>query len=268
MSGGQQPGSRDTDRHTDAQGRPADSAGQAWAGKSIPSHGFAGDTGEADAVLGEALAANHARPSPETEAALLARVAAVRWLAPVVAVATEVDQSGEHAVDTRSDMAAVILTAPDGTRALPMFTSLAELARWDASARPVPVGASAAAQVAIGEECQTLLVDVASDHATVLRPSMVWALAQERPWQPAHLDAQVASAVAGAVADEESVMSHEVCAGMPTDAGVLRIVLRLAPGLERDDVAAIATRIGERIATDGETRARIDSLTFALEAAT
>jgi hypothetical protein len=33
-------------------------------------------------------------------------------------------------------------------------------------------------------------------------------------------------------------------------------------------VSEVATRIGERIATDGETRARIDSLTFALEAAT
>ena len=32
-------------------------------------------------------------------------------------------------------------------------------------------------------------------------------------------------------------------------------------------VGAVATRIGERIATAGETRARIDALTFALEAA-
>ena len=35
--------------HHDEQGRPADSAGQAWEGKSIPSHGFSGDTGAADA---------------------------------------------------------------------------------------------------------------------------------------------------------------------------------------------------------------------------
>ncbi|MDN5789997.1 MAG: SseB family protein [Micrococcales bacterium] len=268
MSGRQQPGSRGIDRHTDGQGRPADSAGQAWAGKSIPSHGFAGDTGEADAVLEETLVTNHERPSAESEVALLSRVAAVRWLVPVVALATEVEQSGDHAVDTRSDMAAVILTTPDGTRALPMFTSLAELARWDASARPVPVGASAAARAAIGEECQTLLVDVASEHATVLRPSMVWALAQGRPWQPAHLDPQVARAVTEAVAHEEAVVGHEVTEGLPLGAGVLRVVLRLTPGLERDDVAAVATRIGERIAADGETRARIDALTFALEAAT
>jgi len=47
----------------------------------------------------------------------------------------------------------------------------------------------------------------------------------------------------------------------------LRVVLTLEPGLDADLVSAIATRIGERIATDGETRARIDALTFALEAA-
>ena len=34
-----------------------------------------------------------------------------------------------------------------------------------------------------------------------------------------------------------------------------------------EQAGAIATRIGERVATDGETRARIDGLTFALEAA-
>jgi hypothetical protein len=246
---------------------PADSAGQPWAGKSIPSPGFADDTGNADPELLAALTAAQEHPDPHTEAALLARVAAARWLVPVVAVAGEVDHSGPHAVETRSDMAAVTLTSPDGARALPVFTSLESLAAWDAQARPVPVTASAAAQAAISEECQVLVVDVASDHATVLRPSMLWALAQQRPWQPSHLDDQVAAAVRSAVATEPEVVGHRIEAGEPPGAGVLRIVLALRPGLGADEVGAIATRIGERIATDGETRARIDALTFALEAA-
>ena len=246
---------------------PTDSAGQAWAGKSIPSHGFAGDTGGADPALVAALTAAQEHPDPETEAELLSRVAAARWLVPVVAVADEVDASGAHVVETRSDMAAVTLTSPDGSRALPVFTSLESLAAWDAHARPVPVTASAAAQAAISEECHVLVVDVASPHATVLRPSMLWALAQQRPWLPSHLDDHVAAAVSAAVADEPEVAGHRVEAGEPAGAGVLRIVLALRPGLDADEVGAIATRIGERIATDGETRARIDALTFALEAA-
>src|SRR3954469_13146919 len=148
--------------HHDEEGRPADSAGQAWAGKSIPSHGYAGDTGVADAALVEALAALRDSPGEDTELAVMAYAARARWLVPVVAVAAEVDDSGPHTVDTRSDMAAVTLTSPDGSRALPMFTSLESLAAWDPSARPVPVRAAAAAQAAISEECQVLVVDVAS----------------------------------------------------------------------------------------------------------
>ncbi|GAB3874739.1 SseB family protein [Terrabacter terrigena] len=253
--------------HVDGQGRPADSAGQAWEGKSIPSHGFSGDDGSGDAGLLAALQAAMTTPGDDAESRLMASVAGSRWLVPVVTVATEVDESGEHAVDTRSDMAAVTLTSPDGSRALPMFTSLESLAAWDPSARPVPVRAAAAAQAAISEECHVLLVDVASPHATVLRPSMLWALAQGRPWQPSHLDGHVAAAVSRAVADEPHVTSHRLEGGEPAGAGVLRVVLVLRPGLEADDVSAIATRIGERIATDGETRARIDALTFALETA-
>jgi hypothetical protein len=253
--------------HHDGEGRPADSAGQAWAGKSIPSHGFSGDTGAADPELLAALLAVHGSPGEETERALLAHAVGARWLVPVVAVAADVDESGPHAVDTRSDMAVVTLTSPDGSRALPMFTSLESLAEWDPNARPVPVRAAAAAQAAISEECHVLVVDVASPHATVLRPSMLWALAQEREWQPSHRDAHVAAAVRSAVESEPEVSAHRLEAGEPAGAGVLRVVLALEPGLPADHVGAVATRIGERIATDGETRARIDALTFALETA-
>jgi hypothetical protein len=148
-----------------------------------------------------------------------------------------------------------------------MFTSLESLAAWDPTARPVPVRAAAAAQAAISEECQVLVVDVASSHALVLRPSMLWALAQERAWEPSHRDPHVAAAVRTAVDAEPQVSAHRVEAGEPVGAGVLRVVLALEPGLDAEQVGAIATRIGERIATDGETRARIDALTFALEAA-
>ncbi|MEO6999948.1 MAG: SseB family protein, partial [Terracoccus sp.] len=233
---------------------PADSAGQAWAGKTIPSHGFPGDTGEADAALLDALRSAHELPSPEAEQAVMEHVARVRWLVPVVAVAAEVDDSGDSGypvVETRTDMATVTLTAPDGSRALPLFTSLASLAAWDAAARPVPVRGAVAAQAAISEECSVLLVDVGSEHATVLRPSMLWALAQERGWLPSHHDAHVAAAVASALRTEPVVTAHHLEPGEPAGAGVLRVVLQLPAGLDSDAVGALATRIGERIATDG-----------------
>ncbi len=253
--------------HVDDAGRPSDSAGQAWEGKTIPSTGFEGDTGGMDPAVAAALEANRQDPSPETETELVARVAASRWLVPVVAVAAEVDTSGQHAVDTRSDMAAVTLTAPNGSRGLPMFSSIATLQEWDPEARPVPVRAAAAAQSAVTEGCDVLLVDVASEHAAVLRPSMLWALAQERAWLPAHRDEHVLRAVAMAVQDEPDVLDHRVGAGEPAGSGALRVVLVLRQGLGKEDIAAIATRVGERIATDGEARARIDALAFSLESA-
>lgn len=277
--------------HVDATGRPADSAGQAWAGKTIPSHGFSGDTGEAapglldalrDLQTGSSPGANPSAspgpnsssdpepapgPSPETERVAVGRVAAARWLVPVVAVATEVTESDGVRSDSRSDMATVTLTAPDGSRALPMFSSLAALADWDPSARPVAVPAASAAQAAISEGCDVLVVDVASAHAVVLRSSMLWALAQQREWLPSHLDPHVARAVERACDEEPAVTRHRLEAGEPAGAGVLRIVLGVRAGLGADDISAIATRVGERIASDGETRARIDALAFALESA-
>ena len=56
-------------------------------------------------------------------------------------------------------------------------------------------------------------------------------------------------------------------AGQPAGAGVLRVVLTLRAGLAAEEVQALATRVGERIATDGESRARIDALAFAIRQA-
>jgi hypothetical protein len=251
----------------DAQGRPADSAGQAWTGKTIPSHGFAGDQGGADEDLIAALSALRVERSEQAESSAMALIAGARWLVPVLAVATEVEQVDGLAHDTRSDMATVTLTSPDGQRALPAFSSLAALAEWDPSARPVAVRAAAAAQAAVSEGCEVLVVDVASAHATVLRPSMLWALAQERAWLPSHRDPHVTAAVERACRGEALVADHRLEAGEPAGAGVLRVALALVSGVPAEEVTALATRIGERIATDGGTRARIDALTFAIEAA-
>jgi hypothetical protein len=253
--------------HLDEDGRPADSAGQAWTGKTIPSHGFGGDQGDADEELVAVLRTLRSEPSEQAERAAMARVAQARWLVPVVAVATEVEHVDGLAADTRSEMATVTLTSPDGQRALPAFSSLAALAEWDPSSRPVAVRAAAAAQAAVSEGCDVLVLDVASPHATVLRPSMLWALAQERDWLPSHRDPHVEAAVARACRDEGRVTGHRLEPGEPAGAGVLRVVLALEPGLPAEEVTSLATHIGERIATDGETRARIDALTFALEVA-
>ncbi|KGN42501.1 SseB family protein [Knoellia aerolata] len=217
--------------------------------------GFDGDDGSPEETLTTALAG-------EDPTALMAALPASRLLVPIVAEPVETATEGGLTVDTQTDLAAVTLVAPDGERALPVFSSLAALAAWDPAARPVPVTAARAAQAAVSERCDVVVIDVAGPRTRVLRPSMVWALAQEREWVAPHLDPFVAAGVSRAVAEEADVRAHHVEEGAPSGQGVLGIWLELTEGLDAPAVQAVATRVGERLATDGELRARIDGLAF------
>ena len=237
-------------------GEATDSADLPWAARELSPSGFDTDTGAADPALLAALAA------PGDDVALMAAVEAGRFLVPSVAEPTEVDTSGEHAVDSQVDLAAVTLVAPDGMRALPVFSGIEAVAAWDPEARPVPVTPARAGQAAVSEGCEVIVVDVAGPATRVLRPSMVWALAQQRRWVPAHTDPFVAASVTAALRDEPDVTASEIEEGNPRGEGVLGVVLDLRPGLGPEAVRAVATRVGEKLATDGELRARIDGLAF------
>jgi hypothetical protein len=95
-------------------------------------------------------------------AATLAVLQRARLLVPVVAVLGEVTQDEDGlAHDKTSDMAAVLMRGHDGRTALLAFTATESLGRWDAGARPVPVTAAAAAEAALAEGADALVVDVA-----------------------------------------------------------------------------------------------------------
>jgi hypothetical protein len=253
---GPQGGSRHTHGHDGPDHGPADSAGSAWHARELSASGYASDTGAADPRLAAALAGG------ARDAELVSAVRAARLLVPVVAESAETTENGDRPADNRADMAAVTLLAPDGQRALPVFSSLDALARWDPAARPVPVSAARAGQAAIAEGCDVVVIDLAGPASAVLRSSMVWALAQDQDWVPPHEDPFVATSVERAVADEDDVVAHEVEDGQPTGQGVLGVALTLRAGLAPEAVRALATRVGERLASDGELRARIDGLAF------
>lgn len=217
--------------------------------------GFEGDEGAVDPALAAALGAGD--PS-----ALMSVLQGARLLVPIVAEPVETEVQDGLVVDKQTDMAAVTLVAPDGERALPVFTSLDAITAWDPQARPVPVTSARAGQAAVSERCDVIVIDVAGPQTQVLRPSMVWALAQEREWLIPHLDPFVANAVTAALAGEEAVRGHRIEEGAPAGQGILGLVLELTEGLEPAEIQQIATRVGERLATDGELRARIDGLAF------
>lgn len=251
-----------------AGGHGTDSAGVPWGGRTLPRGGFEGDDGGADPALVAALAARADHPCARHDRDLAVAAAAARWIVPIVAAPTEVGEGGRGLTEDRStDLAVVTLTSPDGRRALPVFTSPAALAGWDGTARPVPVEALRAARSAVAQGCDVLVVDLGSSQPTEIRSSMVWALAQGQQWLPAHEDPFVARSVDRAVAPEVEVVGHRVEEGSPEGTGVLRVVLGLVAGLEAAGVQEVATRVGERLAADGELRARVDALTFTIEGA-
>ncbi|KRE38025.1 hypothetical protein ASG73_10590 [Janibacter sp. Soil728] len=237
---------------------PADSAGVPWGGREVPAGGFAGDTGEADQALMQALTTGG-------EQDVLARLATARLLVPVKAVAAEtVESEHGHVADKEADMAVVLLEHPDGRTALPIFSSMAALAAFDASVRPVPVEAARAAQAAVSEKADLMVLDCASEQAFEVRSSMVWALAQQRPWLPAHEDPFVAQSVERVTAGHEEITDHVLAEGVPDGQGILQIQLTLVPGLDGPAVRALVTDVAEKLATDGELRARVDGLSFAI----
>ncbi len=145
---------------------------------------YVDDDGAADrALVGSLRAYAHgAATYPE----VLAALAGSRLLVPVVALLGEVEHDDAGlAHDKSSDMATVLLTAPDGRRALLAFSGTDAMRRWDPEARPVPVAAHLAAATAVQESADALAVDVGSEHALTIDGDELRRLASG--WRPVRL---------------------------------------------------------------------------------
>ena len=133
--------------------------------RSLPDPGFAGDDGAVDPVVAAALAAYDDAPeadATEHHHAALAALQEARVLVPVVAVLGEVEYDEQGlAHDKTSDMAAVLMRGRDGRTALLGFTGTTSLTGWNPEARPVPVTVQQAAQAAVQDGAEALLLDVA-----------------------------------------------------------------------------------------------------------
>ena len=231
----------------------ADSAGVPWTGRTLTAQPFPGDDGSADPALAAALAAG------EVEQVAAALVAA-RVLVPVVAVLGDGPAPvGVHGrpVDKSADMAVATLVAPDGRRALPVFTSSAALAAWDAAARPVPAEGPRAALSAVHDGCAALVVDPGSPGSVVLPRPALWALAQGRSWLPPERDPEVADAVRASVADLEQVAGVRLGAG---EGGGLTVVLAVRTGLDAAALAVVLDAVRAGLAAQELLAVRVDAL--------
>lgn len=266
-------------------GGAGDSAGFAWAGRTFEHHEteFEGDSGESPEQLIAAvralrtIAAEAATAaSAEAHWAAVARLADAhadvihalgtsRVLVPMLAEAGDIGLTPEgKTVEKTQELSIVAVSAPDGRTVLPVFSSVATMAAWNATARPIPVPAPQAAVAAAQEEHDMIVIDAGSPDLVygVRRPALA-ALALGERYVPAWADAAVSAAFEASAATEADVARVWIA---PADlAGTLAVPevdvrIRITRELDRPELDALLGRLQARWATEQVIAERVDSL--------
>lgn len=118
---------------------------------------FSSDDGSADPRVEAALAAYERGAGGAGD--VLMTLAASRLLVPVVAVLDEMADDG--AGEKSSHMATVSTMSKSGRKGLLAFTSVETMKAWDPQARPVPVATRAAAEAALADSADAIVIDLA-----------------------------------------------------------------------------------------------------------
>jgi len=260
-------------------GGDADSAGFPWQGRTFTHHdtAFAGDSGDTPSVWTEALAA--VRAARENRDALAAAIAAairtlstVRVLVPLLAEAGEIGVTPDgRQVDKSQELSIVTVRAPDGRRALPAFTSVATMRDWHPDARPIPVPGPQAALAAAQDGTDLIIIDPGNpDREFGVRRTQREAMALGQTVVPGWADREVQRAFRESAAADPRVIAIDLRPGDPESrllAPETDVIVHLAPGLEREEVAAVLDALQRRWAASDVIAERVDSLRVAPVAA-
>jgi len=199
-----------------------------------------------------------------TEHAVMTALAASRLLVPVIAVLAdqlepgrsatqgEQDEQGEQG-EKASEMAMPTLIGVDGRRAIPAFTSLESLSRWQSDARPVPVASLAVWQSACADSV-AVMIDVAGPVPFAVEGARLGALARGEAAPQPFADPDVQEIVAAVLASQLHVASFEL---QPDDGGhdlAIVLVLTAEADSEADSEGDVA-QLGAEIA--GAVMARL-----------
>ncbi|MFW0183256.1 SseB family protein [Rothia sp. CCM 9417] len=266
-------------------GRSTDTGGQPWEGRNLGegtshTHLYSGDDGRTDPNLEKVLADFIA--DTVDEVAVVDALRQVRVFAPIVAQLSQAEITADGLVsDKESDMALVSIQAPDGRKALPVFTSVDALTAWHDLARPVAADMRKTALSAIEDDNQLIVVNPGQDVTFVVRRPAVWAIARGQKWVPSYRNSQVAQALSDLVTPLSGVVSVEASPG----AGVysrsatgkvlagggpgpeLNITLKLIPGLNREQVDRTVGKLREGLAGHRLLSEQVDSVQIALASA-
>lgn len=242
------------DHHTDSAGVP-------WEGRSFQPNPHAGDSGETPSDVADSLEAW--RGGTGTYSALIAAIAANRFLIPLVAHAgDDFDSDNPVMEDKVQELSVVTVAGPNGEKVIPVFTSAAAMKSWNAEARPIPIDAQRVALAAASEHTDRLVVNPSTDSVVIRRPAL-WAIAQgddyRAPWESAEFLADT-MILLGDIAHLEDVL---VTSGDPLSSGEgadVVLGLTVAAGLDSEVMRAVLSEVQELIAGDENFRLHVDAL--------
>jgi hypothetical protein len=119
--------------------------------------------------------------------------------------------------DENVEMMQALFSSNDGRVAMPVFTSLDELTKWNKEARPLPLIANDFAQQTIDQELDAIIVDIASDHRFVIKGYMLNCLAKNQEWNYPHQDLTVIETIERICQRFENVSKIEITKGVDCD---------------------------------------------------
>ena len=119
--------------------------------------------------------------------------------------------------DENVEMMQALFSSNDGKVAMPVFTSLDELTKWNKEARPIPLVAHDFAQQAIDQELDALILDIASDHRFVIQGYMLRCLAKNQDWSYPHQDSEVRKTIEKICLKIKKVNKVEITKGVDCD---------------------------------------------------
>lgn len=196
---------------------------------------FHDDDGSADPRAQALLAAFGSGLGSEHDA--LTALAASRLLVPIVAAPSESGDQGDHG-DHGAEMSLPTLIGRDGRPAIPAFTCLDTLARWDPRARPVPALAPTVWRAAV-DSSTAVVVDVAGPVPLAIEGARLTALADGQPVPLPHQDPDVLAVVREAAAGRPEIAGIRLAAGSD-----LQLELTLADGCDPAVGQEVARQLG------------------------
>ncbi|WP_129661974.1 SseB family protein [Rothia uropygialis] len=280
---------KDLPAHIQAQlasaGRETDTGGQPWKGRDLGegashTHQYPTDDGTTPAELANALERFSRGEAPEEF--VVDAMAGIRLFAPILAELSQshITESGLVS-DKESDMALVSIQAPDGRKALPVFSNVDALTSWHEEARPVAADSRKIALSAVEDENQMLVLNPRTDLTFVVRRPAMWAIAKGKRWRPAYSDPAVLEALQECGVPEPNIAAVNMAPGRGVgcrDAAghilpgggpgpELSIELSIRPGLDQQELDEVVQGFQNRFSAHEILAERVDSADIRLRAA-